>query len=253
MRTILLVESDSSHLRRLERWIEDGISEDCDIKILVATNYEDGKRWMTKNHIDLPILSDETGLELAKLYRETYKYHTVIFQTTDNDPLFLNRVHDELGSMVCLSKSDLTKDKLISKLYHELERLEQPFIGVHFVKQHNGGRVRIDPQRTLYFEKMSDTHVVKHHYYDLATASVQTDILPATSLNKIDRLLDSGIYLRTHQSFIVNRNKIEGIEINGSSYLIHLQQGMITVPISRRYFKKVAFSLKGHPVNPLED
>jgi len=255
MRTILLVESDLNHLRRLERWIESDVLEKYDIQTLVATNYEEGRKWIKKNHIDVPIFDisltiedDELGLRLAHLYRQKYKYHTIFFQTAKNDPIYQNNVHDELGSVVYLSKAELIKDKFLAKLCHELERLKQTFVGVHFIKQHDK-MIRIDPHRTLYFEKVIGAHMVKHCYYDPMTCDIRIDTLSSTSLNKVGLLLDANVYLRTHQSFIVNRNVITGTKVNGSNHMIQIQHTEIEIPISRGHLKKVESHLKGLPSN----
>jgi len=253
MRTILLVEAELSHLRRLERWIESDISKHYDVKILVATNYEEGQRWIKKNHIDVPIFDislmgddDELGLELARLYRKKYKYNTVFFQTAKNDPLYQNNIHNEIGSVIYLTKKDLIKDTFISKLRHELERLEQAFVGVHFIKQRHK-MIKIEPNRTLYFEKINREHLVKHCYYDAQTDEVYTEMLTSMSLNKIESLLDATVYLRTHQSFIVNRNMIAEVETKGSSHMTQMKHAEIEIPISRGFLKKVEAYLQALP------
>jgi len=249
METILIVDNNKRNLKQLVGWI---YAECFDVQVLTAETYEEGSELIKSNHIDLLVLEtsltgddDELGVRLAEQYREEYPFNTIIFQTIRNDYKYRAELHDLLGTHIYIPKTELTNDRFISVIDHELKRLKMQFTNKIFIYQRDK-RVPIDGNAILYLEKVTETKDIKMSVYDHVTEEVSSELLSNISLEKVLSLPGTRRLFRCHKSYIVNKQmvlKSVMTEDGGNAFKIRYTDDLI--PIGRHFRKESTKALQG--------
>ena len=250
METILIVDHDKQNLNLLVGWI---YSESFNVQVLTAKTYEEASKLIRSNHIDLLVsetsliadAGDELGVELAEEYREIYPFNTIIFQAHRECYKYRAELYERVWTHIYLPKAELTNEKFIHVIEHELERLKLPFTHKIFIYQKDK-RVPVDVNSILYLEKNAETKEIKIHLYDRDMKELRTEYFSNISLEKLLTLPGSKRLLRCHKSYIVNKQMILRsvmTDDGGNAFQIKFTDDL--VPIGRHFRKESTQALQG--------
>lgn len=157
-----------------------------------------------------------TGLDVAKYIRIADPYALLIFVSSSND---YYRESYDLYAFNYLIKP-LTQDNITQVLHHSILHLDKDMNQVvRFSFNNTFHKVRCS--QLLYLS--SDKHIVSFHLVDgevLKSYGKMDDFLP---------LLPAEVFVRCHQSYIVNLKHVTGMTIG------EFMLNEVKIPISRKY------------------
>jgi len=246
MKTIFIAENNRDHLKMLRKWIE---GEFSDIQLLTAKTFLDGRDIVENNHIDLFILDigltnedDEQGVQLAEEIREKYPHNTIIFQTVQSDHKYQVDIHSRIGSAIYLVKQELSKERLIATIHHELDRFAAPLTSFIFIKERSE-RTLIPTHQIFRIEKVNNGHDAVFFLYDKKSDGITTKIFRISLTGIMDQAGARGFLLRCHQSHIINQKMMEGVTVEESMYKVKIEHEDELIPIGRNYRDKTLKAL----------
>ncbi|WP_352418348.1 LytTR family DNA-binding domain-containing protein [Proteiniborus sp.] len=232
--TIAICDDDKTHVEIIKEYIN-RTTIDYEPKIIEAYSGEELLE-LTKNmHIDVIFLDIEmkqlNGIETGKRIREMYEDTMIIFLTG-----YKNYALEafQLESFQYIIKP-ITYEKfcdLIQKICTRFKEKEAySSINKTFSFKIKEGIVRLKYEDIYYFERQGkkiyvSTQVGNYEFVD--------------TLKSIEESLDKNIFLRCHQGFIVNIDKLSNIKDN-QLMLSGIEQ---SIPISRKYKKDILYALE---------
>lgn len=181
--------------------------------------------------MDINIQGKLDGIEIAKILNQTKKI-PFIFLTANSDPLTVNRampLNPDAFISKPFNKSDLKIAIELACQKHNHEIIESTASDTDvinhsiFVRDGNIYK-RIDVPTVLYIE-------AKGSYSTIVTLTKSYTL--SYNLNYFKTQVKNPVFKQVHRSFIVNINKVEGIE--NSTLLI----GKIAIPVSKQFQKEV--------------
>lgn len=165
-----------------------------------------------------------TGFEIAKQVRKTSQDTYIIF-ITNNSSLVYESFDFQPFYFIPKDKPKITKDKLkyvIHKLaIHLAANAKIEISGAYDSKRF------VAPNELLYVK--SDINNVEYHFNDGSTQTIRG------SLDEVSQTLNSYVFARTHNRYIINMNHIDISDY--SNMEVRLDNGE-TIRISRKYKKE---------------
>ena len=198
-----------------------------DASIHCVTNTNELYTYAENENIDIAIidivLDNENGITAARKIRDINAETVIIFISGYAEDYFESVYEVE---HIYLVKKPIDENIFKSSLQKAIEIKQNNNLAVFIWKLKNE-TIRVPYADILYFEsyKHSVKLVTKNHKKDT--------ILPSVTLKKLSSYLNMGIFIRCHQSFIVN---ISNYDRAARTEII--MEGA-SIPVSRRYSGKV--------------
>jgi len=195
---------------------------DCH-NILVYYNGISLIEYMEKNEPDLILLDIEmqglNGIETARKIRETHPQAVIIFITAHT-----HFAHQAFGVYAFdYIIKPFNKERLLKSLSIIANRMN---FEEKYVEVHNRGTIfRINQKDIIFIEK---------DYNKCSVYTEQFTYIMRTPLRYFEEQLDTSVFIKTHQGFIVNKSKINMITSKGNlAYDIHFTGTDRTASLSR--------------------
>ncbi|MBR1866418.1 MAG: LytTR family transcriptional regulator DNA-binding domain-containing protein [Lachnospiraceae bacterium] len=224
MLRIGICENDPEQAEQLHNWIDEALFRRTELTIThfacgeeVVAAMEDGTFDSQLLLIEIP-MKEQSGLNTAAYIREQNVDVDIIFLTSLKQYAYERYVYK---AYACLLKSD-GKAALKSVLNQYVDEWEG--IGGSLDIYTSGGMRKLWLDKVVYFT--SDVRVVEAHLLDGIVRFYG-------KLNEVQEQVLEMDFLRCHQSFLVNRRRIEKMT---RSYLI--VQGE-RIPVSRAYYERL--------------
>ncbi|NLK71798.1 MAG: response regulator transcription factor [Clostridiales bacterium] len=205
----VLVCDDDNYVRKM---LEKVISDNADVsKLFMASDGLEAIKIAGSNRIDVALLDIDMpnldGLEAAKVLKKTAPHMEFVFITGYMEyaiDSFCVHPYDYI-----LKPIDIER---LNSVLHELaiKKKEQEFDPDEIKKfsVRKGQEIALIPlDEILYFER-SNREVLLHTREEVFRVN--------KTLTEIENELSSNIFLRTHKSFIVNKNKVKRINLVGN-------------------------------------
>jgi DNA-binding LytR/AlgR family response regulator len=205
---------------------------DLDFNIYIANNSKECINIINKNIIDIAFLDvqidDKTGLDLAKEIRKTNKDTIIVFITGFREYGYKAFEVNALNYII----KPITEDKFVNELNRIFKKIdENKYLHTNkynkLVLTTKEGTYRINYSDILYFEKMG-----KHVYVVCDNGNT---IKVRTSLRIIQKDLDENQFIKCHQGYVVNKEKIYSYKL----MKLYVGEERLEVPVSKANINKI--------------
>lgn len=226
---ILVVEDQKEHMDLLKSYLDR--MSDLDVVYLDKSKYVSG---LNLDMIDIALLDveidEKSGLDLAFEIRKANSDVVTVFLTSHEKYAY---EAFEVEAFDYLLKP-VTEEKLMKHMDKWLEEVENR----RYLKDNKYQKfiistktefMEIPYNHILYFEKVGKTIKIFCEHQEQPCYSIRD------SINQLYTRLDSNVFVKTHQAFIVNLNKSSGIE----EHSILIGPSRVKIPISRRHVGRV--------------
>lgn len=216
---ILIVEDEVLIADMLERYL----SKKGYQVVGKAISYEEAQEILDEKKVDLALLDirlngTKTGIDIAKYIQELYPQLSYIYLTSQMDKGNIE------AAKVTLPIAYLSKPIQKESLYATIEMAT-------YKKEKEGSDKYLQVQLGMEYKKILKENILfleaDHVYVKLYLEEEEQEILVRQTLKELARLLPDQNFQRTHRSFLVNLDKVEGW--NRSNLYI----GSHEIPISR--------------------
>lgn len=249
MKTILVIEDNSRISKRIKRHILKAFAKE--VQILIADTFETAIDLIEQDVADIFIidleLANGNGEELLKIIRKRSHLHPVILQSIIHDVAYQLKIFQTYDRVKYLTK-DVLFDKLTVSLDWALR--ERAITTTHRISI--PGRVITDSLNVFeicFIEKIPNERHLHVELYDFESRSYRFAEIRNMSLDTfLSEYNQLGIFLRCHQSFIVNKKMVEQLH-HFDDEILMLFRGEnnreIRIPIGGTRKKDVLNELKG--------
>ena len=162
--------------------------------------------------------SDKNGIELIKDIQKNYPNIIIVFTSGYNDYFEAAYEVDHIYFLKKPYNVERFNDAL-NKTLKQLENIRNNYIIIN----NKGSMLRLQYNDILYIESHG-------HNINISLVNGSYEHINGTKLSDIEKNIDSGFFVRCHQSYIVNMSKIYKIE-KQSIFL----DNNIYIPISKKY------------------
>lgn len=232
--TIAICDDDKTHVDIIREYIS-RIDIDCDFKVIEAYSGEEVLELTKGNYLDIIFLDiemkDLNGIETGKKIREQCEDTIIVYLTGFKDyalEAFQIESFQYIIKPITFDKFDTLMQKILVRLK---EMKTYTDINKNLSIRTKQGIVYLKYQDIYYFERQG------RKIYALARTGNYEFI---DTLKSIMEHLDENIFLRCHQGFIVNIDKVLSIS-NNEIMLCNIGR---TIPVSRKYRKDVLNALE---------
>ncbi|EEL84407.1 DNA-binding response regulator [Bacillus cereus] len=223
---IIICEDDMSQLKRMRTIIENfAMMEDNGMQVVLATNNPDEViAYLEKDHadcyfLDIDLKHEITGIVLGDIIRKQDPLCNIIIVTTHAEMTYLTFMYKISAlDFIIKDRTDMLKERVISTLQEAYRRYiqigESQAVTKKLQIKSNGRTRNIDVEEIYFFEASPTLHKVILH-------------LENEHIEFYGRLKDyeqshEKLY-RCHKAFIVNRNKIESVDVK--ERIVYLTNG----------------------------
>ncbi|MGF7057583.1 LytR/AlgR family response regulator transcription factor [Brassicibacter mesophilus] len=231
--TIVICDDDKTHVDIIKEYIH-RIDLNCDIRIIETYSGEEVQELLNENNIDIAFLDIEmrglNGIEVGKKIRYTYEKAIIVFLT--------GYKHYALDAFQIDSFQYIIKPITFEKFHILMEKI---LVRWNEIKAYeNKDKVfSIKTKQGIIYLKYQDIYFFERKGKKIYVYSKSGTYEFVDSLKSIMSRLETSTFLRCHNGFIVNSDKILNIDKNEIIFN-NIKQ---SIPISRKCKKDVLDAL----------
>ncbi len=238
MKRVVIIDDETSNVENLKsiifRYIVDTIV------VGSATNIEDGIKCINMNNPDVVLLDIDlgtgTGFDLLKSF-EPRKFDVIFISTHSNFAIRAFKVCaiDFLLKPFEISELKEAFQKVGVQNFLKTKTFKPPITHKHNNVHPTQSKLALPQQYGYEFINSRDIYyiVADGNYVHIVHKNGKPDYLISKSLHYFEQILDEGIFIRTHNSYIVNILEIKTY-IRGDGGSLVINNGA-RIPVSRKF------------------